>query len=81
MLEAMLRAMLTKPGAKWAKPRAKLIYPRTKRFRQPKTPPCCERATGRPFLVKSCWQPRVIRVGRAISEDALNGSWTGDFWK
>ena len=61
-------------GAKWVMRGAKLISPGTKRCRQPKTPPCFERATGRPFLVKGCRQPRVLRVGRAISEDGLNGS-------
>ena len=67
---AMPRAKQAKTRAKQAKTRAK----QAKRYCQPKTPPCCERAAGRLFLVKSCRQPRVIRVGREISEDDLNGS-------
>ena len=66
--QAMPRAKRAKP------PRAKQPMPGAKRYCQPRTPPCCERAAGKPVLVKSCWQPRVIRVGRAISEDGLNGS-------
>ena len=80
--QAMLGA---KPEAKRAKPRAmpgaKRAKPRAKRYCRPKTPPCWKCATGRPFLVKNCSQPRVIRVGRAISEGDLNGFWTGDCWK
>ena len=82
---AMPRA---KPEAKWAKlrakqamPGAKRAMPGAKRYCRPKTPPCWKRATRRPFLVKNCWQPRVIRVARAISEGDLNGFWTGDCWK
>ena len=66
--EAMPRA---KTGAKTG---AKQAMPEAKRYCQPKTPPCCEPAAGRLSLVKSCRQPQVIRVGREISEDDLNGS-------
>ena len=61
-------------GAKRAMPGTKQAMPGTKHYCQPRTPPCCERAAGKPVLVKRCWQPRVIRVGRTISEDGLNGS-------
>ena len=74
---AMPRAKQAKTRAKQAKTRAKQAKTRAKqakRYCQPKTPPCCEPAAGRLFLVKSCRQPQVIRVGREISEDDLNGS-------
>ena len=70
----MPEAKRAMPEAKRAMPRAKRAMPRIRRYCQPEMLPCCEHAAGRPFLVKNCWQPRVIRVERAISEDGLNGS-------
>ena len=65
------QAMQGPSRAKWG---AKQAKKRAKRYCQPKTPPCCEPAAGRPFLVKSCRQPLAIRAGRAISEDGWSDS-------